>query len=223
MSEFSRARALRQLRGAEAVTLPQNMPPADADDAGDLRAVLAQAYRDDARAYPHAAPAPDLAAAAWGLEAFLAVAHRWYVGAAATPLPPPPPAPRHEDAAAAYHLSADLALRYLPPLLQRIGVDSPDDTLLAETAPLAAALPYSFLLAPKPVWPEELAGLGNACFRGAVVDRVIARDRVEVAHHPQLRPHVEAALGAHGRELWPGFYRIRGDDASGRGRPSPPS
>ena len=223
MSEFSRVRALRQLRSAEAVTLPQQLPPAPADD-GDLRAVLAQAYRDDARAWPHDAPAPDLSAAAWGLEAFLVVAHRWYVGGDATPLPPAPTASSEEEqAAAARHLCADLALRYLPPLLQRVAADSPDDVLLAETAPLAEAFPYTFLLSPKPTWPAQVAGWGDACFRGAVVDRVIARDRVDVAHHPALRPHVEAALGAHAAELWPGFHRKRGAGAAGATRPSPPS
>ena len=113
MPAFSRVRALAQLRSAAAVTLPQHLPPRSDAETDDLRAVLAQAYRDDARAYPHAAPAPDLDAAAWGLEAFLVVAHRWYVGQDATPLPPAPPEPSDAAAAAAHHLSADLALRYL--------------------------------------------------------------------------------------------------------------
>ena len=217
MSPSPHLRALRALRAGQTVEL---LPAAryarergDGRDA-ELSRVLAEAYREDARTWPGPTPPFHEEVATWGLDVFLRVAHRWHVGEDDDALPPPPPAPAtnasHPADGAGYHLCADLCLRYLPPLLQRIADASPDDVLLAETAPLREAFPYTFLLAPVPAWPDELPALADGTFRGAVIDRVIARERLAVAQHPDLRPHVEVALGAHAGTLWPRFHQMRG-------------
>ena len=211
MSATVLADAFRQLRAGSRLDLPTDYPAAaDERERRALRPVLAKAYELDASSWPGTPPSFREDAAVWGLLAWLSVATRWHLPDAAAPLPPAPPTPMNPDEAAAHPLSADLALRYLPPLLQRIGADSPDDVLLAETAPLLAAFPYTGLLSPKPAWPADLPALANATFRGAVVDRVIERDRLDVAQHPDLLPHVRAALGAHAQTLWPRFHRMRG-------------
>ena len=175
-----------------------------------MAAVLAKAYREDARSWPATPPPFRVEPARWGLEVLLAVARRWHLSEGDGALPPPPTPPRHPSAAAGHHLSADLTLRYLPPLLQRISAVSPDDVLLAEAEPLLAAFPYTGLLSTKPTWPTERTALADDAFRGAVVDRVIARDHLDLARHPDLLPHVRAALGAHGQTLWPRFHQMQG-------------
>jgi hypothetical protein len=103
-------------------------------------------------------------------------------------------------------LSADLSLRFLPDLLDKLKSVNPDDGLILLLETQLAEWPYAAIgydLATKPIdyWD-------NACLLQCYADRVLAHKDERLLQDSAVLRAVKASLGAHQQQLWPDLERL---------------
>lgn len=101
--------------------------------------------------------------------------------------------------------SADLSLRYLPDLLQLAQGLAPDDPLVLRLKTILFHWPFSAVGLKWEELPDPSAVLAEEALRIAYLNRITQQKDRKLALHPQIQPFILAALGAHGKALWPEF------------------
>jgi MoxR-vWA-beta-propeller ternary system domain bpX4 len=183
------------------VTLSPTLTPFSPQDLRDTAALLEKYHRWDALSMPLTVPDFEPRAAIWAAQYVCRALQFVMVRSLGEehfvtylqPFPGP------VDAAAAY--SADICLRHLPSIYDYARSLSPTDPLVTNMTLVAQT--WAFSAVGMPV--ESDFRLENACLQLAYADRVLAaRDRKR-ARAPLANVHIQAALGAHARQLWPDF------------------
>lgn len=107
----------------------------------------------------------------------------------------------------AVQLSADICLRFLPYVTNKLKEIDPEDPLIKKMETILLSFPYSgigyFTETGKLQFDDHC--MDNDCSRQLMINRVIAkRDRC-TATDPSIKPLIESALGDHQPVFWPGL------------------
>jgi hypothetical protein len=193
---------LQELR-FETVHLSYQWHQVDQDECSRATAYLRQCYQDEQLNYPHEAPAFDADAALWGAlllyDAAQAILNRQATLEEIKPLF----AAYSGDKTTAAILSADLSLRFLPNLLEKLKTINPDDGLIVLLEQQLAQWPYSAIgyTIAAPQLPTQK--IQHPCLHQLYADRIIAQKATQFLPIPWVIQAVKASLGAHQAKVWP--------------------
>lgn len=187
------------------VTLAIDLAPFTAEDRAEATRLLEDQHGRDRLQMPLQAPAFDQKAAEWAAHylyralQFLLIRNLEAADMQETLAPYPGPM----TAEAIY--AADLTLRNLPAVYGLAQSLSPNDPLVLNLLETAARWPFSSIgiavEAPPPVFDHP-------SLRIAYIDRVIAAKDRPIARNLHINQGIQAALGAHAKQLWPDFDPI---------------
>lgn len=105
--------------------------------------------------------------------------------------------------------SADMALRYLPDLINAAKGLAPDDPLVARLNEIAIAWPFSSVgVKLNTAVPLSEVIKGSASLQTEYIDRIVAkRDKYRLADN-ETKLAVTQALGQYSEQLWPGYKEL---------------
>lgn len=105
--------------------------------------------------------------------------------------------------------SADMALRYLPDIINAAKGLAPDDPLVARLNEIATAWPFSSVgVKLNTVAPLSEVVKGSASLQTEYIDRIVAkRDKNRLADK-ETKLAVTQALGHYSEQLWPGYKEL---------------
>lgn len=179
------------------------------EDRVKVTELLANEYLEEAYSYPYTAPGFDAEAALWASEVtYLAaqlILNRQHAGKDLPALFPAEPATLTPSAI----LSADLMLRFLPQMVQKLRQLDIEDELIPILENLLIRWHYSGIEGE--IKYEELkveVYMAHSSLRQLYIDRVIAFKNLPRAMHPTIHPWVKASLGIHQSTLWKEFDTI---------------
>ena len=190
---------IQHLRRHEEVLLHGQLEPALKEDTGELAAFLAEEYAAESLNYPYTPPTFDAAAALWGAKTLYTAAqlllNRQHGEQDLPGLLPPFPHPLTEGAI----LSADLTLRFLPAVIDRLQRIDPEDVLIPVLENKLVTWHYSGIGHSLPVEKLNFELLsGMFCLRQLYIDRVIELKNKALAAHEALSDSVKASMGLSG-------------------------
>ncbi|MFZ2898078.1 MAG: hypothetical protein WA004_05620 [Saprospiraceae bacterium] len=186
---------IQHLRRQEEILLHGMLHPALEEDTTDLAAFLAEEYANEALNYPYTPPPFDREAALWGAKTLYTAAqlllNRQHGAAELPALLPPFPHPLTEGAI----LSADLTLRFLPPIIAQLHRTDPDDALIPMLEEFLITWHYSGIGHALPAEKLNFEPLlGMFCLRQLYIDRVIELNNKALAAHEALSDSIKTIL-----------------------------
>lgn len=203
-------RVLRHLRLYEEVILYSNIPHVGQAEIAEAIDFLREEYKRESKSYQYEIPEFNGDVAIWAAlliyhsaqlmlyrenkEAELSGLIPVYKGA--------------HDASAV--LSADLMLRFLPSVINKLNEIDPDDALIPLLHEIAGAWDYSStgMKLDSPFNDMKLAQ-SNKCLMRLYVDRVIENKDMIRAQMPVMNEEIKSALGMYANEFWNGFEMIK--------------
>ena len=186
---------IQHLRRQEEILLHGLLEPALKEDTKELAAFLADEYAAESFGYPHTPPLFDAAAALWGAKTLYTAAqlllNRQHGEADLPALLSPFSDPLTESAI----LSADLSLRFLPPIIAQLQRIDPDDALIPILENILITWHYSGIGHSLPIEKLNFEPLsGMFCLRQLYIDRVIELKNQALAAHKALSESVKTSL-----------------------------
>lgn len=191
----------------QALVLSARWVPVTDEERPIAEGYLQAVYAQEALEYPHQAPAFDAVAARWAAElVYHAAQLLFHRGTVLNELEHYfVPYTGIVDAGAI--LSADLSLRFVPLLLDKLKELNSEDFLLDLLQ--KALLPWHYALIGtdwRPALTKDWSELDrNPCLHQLYTDRVIMAQDLELASVPVLYHAILASLGDYIEEAWPSF------------------
>jgi hypothetical protein len=106
---------------------------------------------------------------------------------------------------AAEHLSADICLRFLPYLVNKLKEIDPEDALIKRMETIMMEFPYSavgyFTESGVPQFDNSF--MENICCSQLLINRVITKKDKNTAAEPAIKLLIQSAMGAHLYFFWP--------------------
>jgi hypothetical protein len=192
---------LRRLLSEGSVVL-SGPPVFSREDRGDATALLAAAFADHALdvggpALPFDAPAALAAAECVGRACWFLVSHDEQADVVARALTLPPP-----EGLPAAHLSADVALRFLPSIHRRARAFAPDDVLTSALAKILRQWPLSGVLADLADPPLSAPTFGgHSGLLLLYAERLASHQKTAWVTDGPARPFVEMVFAERGLRL----------------------
>lgn len=182
---------IQHLRLHEELLLHGLLAPALEKDTAELSSFLAEEYATESINYPHTPPPFDPEAALWAAKILYTAAqlllNRQHEAGDLPKLLPPYPQALTEGAI----LSADLSLRFLPPIIDQLQRIDPEDPLIPLLENLLLPWHYSGIGHPLPIEKLNFEPLsGMFCLRQLYIDRVIELKNRALAEHIALNTSV---------------------------------
>lgn len=204
--DFPFFETVQRLREHEELVLFSKLQPVTPEEREALISFLRSEYDSECLSFPLNAPSFEGSAAVWAAET-LYVAAQLLLDRSQEVEELEIYFPGYKgviDASAM--LSADLCLRFLPPVYLQAREMDPEDPLLACLERVFREWDFSGLsLYADLDLPYRDSDLGNEGFRLHYADRVIQYRAAPALKIPMLKATVQAALGNHSEKLWPGF------------------
>ena len=201
------SKMIQHLRRAEEVVLYAYLPELNAADLRETSVFLAKEYADESMEYPFETPVYDGDAAVWAAKVvFNAAQLLLYREQRAEDI-----APLFEEftgkKTAGAMLSADLTLRFLPDILEKVKTIDQEDVLNTLLENILTTWHYSGIRYRLDAGDLKLDAIsGNACLFQLYINRIIAYQNITLARVPVLQEGVKAALGDYGTAFWKTFY-----------------
>jgi len=194
---------LYHLRTLEQVILYNKIAAIPAGEEKETLDFLEAEYEREAVNYPFIAPPFNKAAAIWGAKTmYFASQLMLYREDAATQLVIILPVYEGEVNASA-QLSADVCLRFLPQILQKLVLIDTEDPLITIVKERLLQFHYSGVGAAIDITGIDVAPLfTNDCFRQLYLNRVIAHKALNFASLPLVKQGVLESLGNHKNVFW---------------------
>jgi hypothetical protein len=106
---------------------------------------------------------------------------------------------------AAEHLSADICLRFLPYLVNKLKEIDPEDLLIKRMETIMMEFPYSAVgyFTESGTLQFDKLFMENNCYNQLLVNRVILKRDSNTAADPAIKLLIKSALGAHQQFFWP--------------------
>lgn len=204
------SRMLRHLRLYEEVVLYADLPEIDVQDEKQSLEFLRGEYERELREYPSGAPPFDAEAALWAARLIYRssqlLLYRQHKEVLLETLFP---GFRGERTLAAI-LSADLTLRFLPSVLEKLHEIDPEDALLPILKNIASAWDYSAVGSHVQSELPDFHSAGKyPLLRKLYIDRVITLRDERLAAEPAINREIRTALGLYPDELWKNFDLIK--------------
>lgn len=199
---------LQHLRHYEEVLLYNNLLQITEQERQEAALYLAEEYRNESVNYPFEAPAFSEPAALWAARTVYTAAQLMlYRAHAVAELNGLLPAYKGTVDAAAM-LSADLLLRFLPPIIEQLKAWNPDDKLVEVLENQLKTWHYSGIAYLLPVQDLTMeAVVSHPCLYQLYIDRVIEYKRLPLANHPLLNRGIHASLGMFAAVYWNDFQQ----------------
>lgn len=168
--------------------------------------LLNKRYVNEAVGYPFVAPTFDKEAATWSSKVLFHAAqlmmYREHEAESLTQL-----VPRYtRDKTASTILTADISLRFIPKILEKLEEINIEDELIPILKNLMKEWHYSGLLSDvdleKPEFDDAFA---DPCLMQLYADRVISQRKLQIARLEKVNPLVKLALGNHIDYFWKEF------------------
>lgn len=194
---------LQHLRHYEEVMLFGNLLHVSEEHEAAAVAYLKNEYKNEVPEYPFEALPFDAEAALWAAKIlYTATQLLLYREHKDGDLKKLLPSYTKEINAAAI-LSADLTLRFLPPVIIQLKRIDPEDKLIETLTAQLITWHYSGipLSMPEAQLCFDVAG-SNQCLQQLYVNRVIENKKTALAHHPALAASVRASLGIYATHFW---------------------
>jgi hypothetical protein len=206
MSNFF-ATMIQHLRQFEEVVLYAYLPQIRDFDLREADALLAKEYAMEALEYPSEVPAYDAKAAIWAAKVvFNAAQLLLYREQAVKDILPLFGAYTGRKTPGAI-LSADLTLRFLPDILEKIKAIDEEDVLNSLLENVLQTWHYSGIQYNLDPAGLSLTGItDNPCMFQMYINRIIACQNLRLARIPVLQEGVRAAMGNYGATFWKTFY-----------------
>jgi hypothetical protein len=191
------------LRGEEAIVLYGYLLEVTEEDCALVTAFLSAEYAREALDYPYTAPPFDAEAALWAAKtvytaAQLVLYREHNVGDLEALFPS---FPGEQTASAA--LSADLCLRFLPPLLYQVELIDPDDKLILLLRQALHVWHYSGVTYPLDHAETDFTqAANNPCWMRLYCDRITQHKNEQLALHPAFSQQILADLGDYAGRFW---------------------
>lgn len=203
-------RMLRQLRLYEEVVLYANVPDISEREEKEALGFLKSEYDREVKEYPPGAPEFNPSAAVWSAKMIYRSAQLLlYREQKEVQLESMFPAYSGEENLSAI-LSADLTLRFLPSILEKLHEIDPEDALFPILEKFASEWDYSAIGSRvESTLPDfELAGKTPLLMK-LYIDRIIAVNDQRLASNPMINREIRSALGLYTNELWKNFELIK--------------
>lgn len=203
-------RMLRQLRLYEEVVLYANVPDIPLREEQEAVAFLQSEYVRELKEYPAGAPEYNPEAAAWAAKMIYRSAqlllYREHKELVLESMFPSYSGEKNLSAI----LSADLTLRFLPSILEKLHEIDPEDALFPILEKFATEWDYSAIgsRVESPLQDFELAGKTPLLMK-LYIDRIIAVNDQRLASKPAINREIRSALGLYTNELWKNFDLIK--------------
>lgn len=194
---------IQHLREKQEVMLYGNLLRVPETDLAQTLLFLSHEYKNESRDYPYNAPAFDEQAALWAAKTVYTAAQLMlYRENKSDELDQLLPAcQRNIDAGAI--LSADICLRFLPPMLVQLKMIDAEDRLIAILEKQLHLWHYSgvnYSLNPNQLSFEVIAS--NPCLNQLYANRVIKHKKIKLAEVPELKNIIAGSLGMHAPQFW---------------------
>jgi hypothetical protein len=194
---------LQHLRHYEEVILYGNLLHVSEENETVVATYLKSEYENETLEYPFAVPDFDPDAAVWAAKtlyiATQLLLYREHKNEDVERLLQP----YYKEVTAAALLSADLTLRFLPAVANKLQQIDPEDRLIKLLTTHLITWHYSGIAFPLPVAQLDLDVLGNnKCLQQLYVNRVIEVRNLVLARHPALETSVRASLGFFKNIFW---------------------
>lgn len=201
---------LRQLRLYEEIVLYASIPGVSPQEEIEAKAFLKEEYQREAIAFQHEVPPFSEEAAFWAAALIYRAAqlmlYRENKEVELAGILPVYNGPKDVSAI----LSADLTLRFLPSVIEKLKEIDKDDALIPLLSDVAVEWDFSSvgMKMDSKFEAMRMAKL-NPCLLRLYIDRVIELRDAERAQHPLLHEEIKAVLGLYTSELWPGFEMLK--------------
>lgn len=195
-----------QIREKEEIVLYDSKAVAGEEENEKVLAFLATDYERESISYPGVAPVFDGGAALWAAQvlyqaAQLVLQRDDHPQKLEERFPP-----YDGEMTASAVLSADLCLRFLPPLMVQLKMINSEDALMSILEKILRIWHYSGIAyRDEEMIPDRSIAHTNACLEKMYVNRIIATKNLSLAMAPGFRELVKADLGIFGDELWNSF------------------
>lgn len=203
-------RLLRQLRLYEEVVLYADIPGFGAQEAREADDFLRSEYERELKEYPSGAPVYNSEAALWAAALIYRAAQLLlYREQKEVQLEGMFPDYTGERSLSAI-LSADLTLRFIPSVLEKLHEIDPEDGLLVILNKVAAEWDYSAIGSKvNSVLPDFEMAVNNRLFMKLYIDRIIAVRDQRLASNAAVNREIRSSLGMYTNELWNNFDLIK--------------
>lgn len=197
---------ISELRQHEAIMLYGNLLQVSAEEGEDISNFLEEEYEKESLEYPYEAPPFDPAAALWAAKFIYFSAqlmlYREQEERELENILEDFPGPMNPSSI----LSADLCLRFIPPMITQLKLIDPEDPLVNILERQLKQWHYSGVAYELPV--DELAleqAVADPCLHQLYCNRIIEHKQIKLALHPHFRERIQANLGIYAADFWHDF------------------
>lgn len=203
-------RVLRHLRLYEEVILYSNIPHVGQAELAEAVEFLRDEFKRESKGYQFAVPEFNPDAAIWAAMLIYRSAqlmlYRENKETELSGLLPVYNGPHDVSAI----LSADLMLRFLPSVINKLNEIDPDDALIPLLREIAVAWDYSSTgMKLDSRFNDMKLAQSNKCLMRLYVDRVVENKDMIRAQVPMMHEEIKSALGMYTSEYWNGFEMIK--------------
>ena len=194
---------IENLRTQEHILLYEQMPAITAAEENAVVKFLQQAYETESTDYPYHPPDYDATAALWGAKTIYITAQLiLYRQNKPAELAQLLPAYTGERTAGAI-LSADLCLRFLPAMLNKLQLIDSEDPLIEVLESFLTTWHYSDVGRKLQPGATDLTPVeNNACLMALYTGRIIQHKNTRLALNPVFKNSVVAAMGMFAPVFW---------------------
>lgn len=201
MAEKDFIEMIRYLRHQEAVMLFGKYAIINEDEFEQVAQFLESEYHQECYEYPGNAPEFDKGAAIWAAE-LVHVAAQLLLNRQQT-------MDEIDESLQAYsgelnasaHLSADLSLRFLPRIIDKLQLIDPEDELVSKLDGILSQWPYSAIGRIKEAQVDLDLIITDQNLLSLYADRVLEKGRIQDVVHQSIQQQLLASLGMYGRDL----------------------